>query len=213
MKILNDPDRLSAYIRKYHINSFFSSSGLPFALYMFEKGEFLNNLIDPRDYLCFPVSGTYMIMNIRDDGSMSGIYSGSRFTCFGDIEFARNVTSPFLIEVLRRTICVVLPLRDVRSQLENDPVFLRFLLSSAALKLEQITLSMTEPKDLTERLLHYIDSQCDNGVLSGVGIAAAALQCSRRQLQRILKQLCDEGILCRSAKGRYVRSDSPSASC
>ncbi|MBR3358346.1 MAG: hypothetical protein IKG46_11075 [Solobacterium sp.] len=213
MKILNDPERLSAYIRKYHIDSFFSSPQLPFALYVFEKGEFLNNLIDPRDYLCFPVSGTYMIMNIRDDGSMSGIYSGSRFTCFGDVEFARNVTSPFLIEILRRTVCVVLPLRDVRSQLENDPVFLRFLLSSAAQKLEQITLSMTEPKDLTERLLHYIDTQCDNGVLDGVGIAAAALQCSRRQLQRILKQLCDDGILDRSAKGRYIRSDSFPASC
>ena len=213
MKILNDPERLSGYIRRYRIDTFFSSPDLPFSLYVFEKGEFLNNLIDPRDYLCFPVSGMYMIMNIREDGSMSGIYSGSRFTCFGDIEFARDVTSPFLIEILKRTFCVVLPLKDVRSQLENDPVFLRYLLSSAAQKLEQITLSMTEPKDLKERLLHYIHTQCDNGVLAGVGITAAALQCSRRQLQRLLKELCDEGILHRAAKGRYVFSGPPSSFC
>lgn len=204
MKIQKDEKRLRTLIRTYKIDTLFSADDLPFELAVFEKGEFLNNVIDPQDYLCFPVSGTYRILHVRDDDSVSIVYAGSEFTCFGDMEFACNDRSLFLIEIVRRTTCIILPLANIRDQLKNDPVFLYYLLSSAADKLERITWSTAIPKDMRQRVLHYIRTECPNGILQGVGIACIRLNCSRRQLQRILKSMCDDGILAHTAKGTYT---------
>lgn len=203
MKMINDSQRLKAYLAKYDILSHFSDSNLPFSLYQFEKGETINNRLDPRHYITFVVSGTLKISNIREDGSVSDITAGSGFTCLGDVEFATGSKSPYLIEVMRRTTCIVLPLDSTRDKLEKDPIFLTYLLRSVSEKLNRVTAMAVEPKDLRERILHYIRTECPDNRLAGVEKTAGVLHCSKRQLLRHLKALCDEGILIRTGKGEY----------
>jgi CRP-like cAMP-binding protein len=204
MKKTNSQKRLQTFLEADHISSFFSSPDLPFELYQFEKGEFLNNELDPSGYLLFPVSGSIRILHVRDDGSMYQIASGRSLTCLGDMEFASGRISPYLVEAVTVCQCIVLPLKNTRSSLENDPVFLRFLLCQLAEKMDLSTASQAIPRSLKERLDFYIRTQCTDNTLKGVAKAASALGVSRRQLLRILKQMCEEGTMAKTGKGTYT---------
>ena len=204
MKKINDPKKLKKMIESRGIDRYFSDPDLPFELYSFEKGEFLSNELDPFDYFSFIVSGSLRILNIRDDGSLYQIAAGSGFAMLGDIEFGCGTASPYLIEVVRKTYCVSLPLDRFRLQLENDPVFLRTLLRETALKLNTVTASLAIPKTLSERVLHYMENECENRTLTGIEKTASRLSCSKRQLLRILKDLAAEKKIIRAGRGRYV---------
>ncbi len=204
MKKINSSKQLHSLLEANHISSFFTSPDLPFELYQFAKGEFLNNKLDPSRYLLFPVSGSVRILHVRDDGTMYQIASGRSLTCLGDMEFASGRISPYLVEAVTSCRCIVLPLQNVRTILENDPVFLRFLLGQLAAKMDLSTASQAIPRSLKERLDFYIRTQCTDNTLKGVAKTASALAVSRRQLLRILKQMCEEGIMTKTGKGSYV---------
>ncbi len=202
MKIIENADTIQALLKQHDILSIFSDT-VPCTLYEFEKGEFLNNELDPYNYFCFIISGASRILHIREDGSMFQIALINDFTCFGDIEFATGNYSPYLVEITKRTQCIAIPLQLCRKQLENDPLFLRFVLKNIGEKMEKITSENVLPKDLEERVLYYINYMCKNKTLRGVENASSALSCSKRQLLRILKKMCDEGILIKEGKGTY----------
>lgn len=204
MKIIKDEKRIDTAVHTYGIHRFFGDPDLPFEMVQFDKGEYLNNLLDPSQYISFIISGTIRILNIRDDGSMYEIASGSGFTCLGDLEFASGDVSPYLVEAVRKTVCIVVPLKECRKKLENDPVFLRYILRSVAQKLHAATAMAAGPKTLEEKVLYFMENECENQTLKGVEKASYALSCSKRQLLRILKRLSEEGKVIKTAKGAYL---------
>jgi len=195
---------LEYYLNTSHIKDYFTDTSLlPFRLVTFEKGTFINNEADPMDHIVFILNGTLRIYNLREDDSIYQISFGSGFMILGDLEFALPEAEQYLIEVTKKATAIVLPLKTCRKQLENDPVFLMHLLQSVALKTTRISASLANPKGLEERLLWHIQYECNDETLNGVEKACAHLQCSRRQLQRILKKLVSENTLIKTGKGRY----------
>ena len=89
--------------------------------------------------------------------------------------------------------------------LEQDVCFLRFLLRSITEKLEQSAHTEAVGGTLEDRLLHWMDFRCPDGKLTKIGETAALLHCSTRQLQRVLRQLTETGVLLRTGKGVYQR--------
>lgn len=203
MKRIKNQQRLNALLEKNHIPQYFKDPDLPFQLWRFEKGEYLNNALDPLEYISFVIYGTIRIIHIRDNGSMYEVTSGSGFTILGDHEFGLHRLSPYLVETLSDVLCISLPLVHCREKLENDPVFLRHLLKSMAEKITMLSGDLSEPSNLRERVLRYMKLQCPGMVLSGVEKVAHALGCSKRQLLRILRQLCEESIVTKTGKGKY----------
>ena len=203
MKKIKNEKQIHELLTKYHILSYFTYPNLPFELYIFEKGEFLNNEIDPYNYFCFILSGSSRILHVREDGSTKQIATIHESTCFGDIEFATGMYSAYLVEILKKTYCLAIPLSSCRKQLENDPVFLRYVLRNIGEKMEKVTTETVLPRDLEERVLYYIRYRCENKTLQGVENTASALSCSKRQLLRILKKMCEEEILVKEGKGTY----------
>lgn len=57
-------------------------------------------------------------------------------------------------------------------------------------------------QSIEERFLYYLKYYC-YGSLKSIEEATNYLHCSRRQLQRILKKLCDEGKMIKEGKGKY----------
>ena len=204
MKKIKNEKRTDELIHLHGIHHLFTDPDLPFELVQFEKGEYMNNLLEPDQYLSFIVSGTIRILNIRDDGSLYEIASGSGFSCIGDLEFCSKEVSPYLVEIVRKTLCIVLPLKQCRGKIENDPVFLRYLLGSLAKKLHASTAMAAMPKTLEEKVLYFMENECENHTLKGVEKASYALSCSKRQLLRILKRFCEEGKVTKTAKGAYM---------
>ena len=54
-----------------------------------------------------------------------------------------------------------------------------------------------------DRLLRYMHDFCSDGIMNGVEKTMYMLRCSRRQLQRALSCLCEDGQIERIGKGRY----------
>ena len=88
--------------------------------------------------------------------------------------------------------------------LEQDNRFLRFLLDSMA---QQMTRSMyirVNEGSAQQALLAYLRWRCPDHTIRNVGEVAFHINYSRRQLQRVLKELTDQGILVRTGKGCYT---------
>ena len=88
--------------------------------------------------------------------------------------------------------------------LENDNRFLRFLIDTMA---QRMTASMHIRSDMTtaeKALIGYLRWRCPNHAITNVSEAAFHMNYSRRQLQRVLKNLTDNGTLVRTGKGRYA---------
>lgn len=202
MKQIHNPEKLRAYLDQYHIEDLFSTKQLSFQLWQYERGEYLNYLRDSATRLRFMVSGEVQIYTVHSDGSFTSLCYVDSFDLLGDMEFCGESADTFLVEATRPVLCVELPLHHCRELLLDDNTFLRFLLRSVAHKAASIKTDL-KYTTIEQKLLNHLRCSCPGGELRGIEGAAVQLRCSRRQLQRVLRDLCEKGVLAKQGKGVY----------
>lgn len=208
MNEIRNPELLEHYLCKFHIRSFFDTPDLPFRLYEYEPGEMINVVHPMEESIKFIVEGVFDHYKIQEDGSPYLIAHCSGFGFMGDLAFCRRQPPDRYQEVMETVRAVELPLEAMRSTLENDNRFLRFLLNTMA---QRMTISMHIRADMStaeQALLAYLRWRCPDHTLSNVTEAAFHINYSRRQLQRALKTLTDQGKLQKISKGCYRLTDS-----
>ena len=135
--------------------------------------------------------------------------------CWATWNSAERGISRSILKTRRR--CSAFPFRENQSGLENDPVFLRFVLGQLAGKLSLSAIMTVSAQTLEEKVLFFLRKVQANHEISSVNHALQPLHCSRRQLQRVLKKLCDDGLLIKTGRGCYrlkeYSEDSQSATC
>ena len=147
--------------------------------------------------------GSIEISANRADGTSYPIGYLDGFTCIGDMEFCGKRDDTHQIEARTTALCIVLPLASTKELLLNDNRFLRYLLNSVTEKLMLYSSSQSNFSTLEESFLSYLSERCPDQTFSGVEKMAMQLHCSRRQLQRVLKKLLEEGQLVKLSKGSY----------
>lgn len=175
---------------------------LPFYQAEFDKKEEIIHQISPSRNLLFLFDGSVRISSIHADGSYYPVAVLTGSEVLGDLEFFLPGVHEYTVEALTPVKFAVLPLHGIRKKLQKDPDILTFLARSLALKMESSSMDHSEPADLREKLLYYLNEKWD-GKLKGTGRCADALHCSRRQLQRVLSELVRDGILIKTGKGAY----------
>ena len=200
----NDDKLLEKYMKKYGIREMFSTPELPFRLYRYEIGEMMN-VAHPQDqYLKFVVEGRIGVDTVDGDGNLQRIVEEKAFTYFGEVEILGRSFSNHFHEVLDTVYCIELPWEPLREVLWNDLKFLQFLVKHMSRTIYIATNSMEGATDnVQERLLNYIKNECPDGTFSGMELTAKRLRCSRRQLQRVICQLLEEGRLTKTGWGKY----------
>lgn len=169
----------------------------------FEKGEILNDPLKPLDRFYILVRGSVSIYHLTEDGTIRYISKASEGTLLGDMEFSGAGNQSFYIEAAETVLCLAMPFRENQSVLENDPVFLRFVLGQLAGKLSLSAVMTVSAQTLEEKVLFFLGKVQADHTISSVNQALQALHCSRRQLQRVLKKLCDESLIVKMGRGRY----------
>jgi CRP/FNR family putative post-exponential-phase nitrogen-starvation transcriptional regulator len=203
MEYINNEKLLKKYLEQEKISEKFGSRELPFRLVRFEKGELLTSSGKRLDNLLFIARGDVRIYGISDDGRMSSVTAVGEHAMLGDAEFSRGKPSLFMTEALSEVICIAINIRDNLSALLEDACFLRFLNATLADKLEAFSRMEISMPTLEEKLLFYLKEVNPRHEVPGVERCTAELHCSRRQLQRVLKKLCDSGELIKTSKGHY----------
>jgi len=204
MREIRDEELLEHYLRKYHIRSFFDTPNLPFRLYEYAAGEMINIVHPMEESIKFIVEGIFDHYKIQEDGASYLIAHCEGFGFMGDLAFCGRQPPGRYQEVIETVRAVELPLEPMREILENDNLFLRFLLDTMA---QRMTASMHIRSDMTtaeKALIAYLRWRCPNHTITNVSEAAFHMNYSRRQIQRVLKELTEKGRLIRTGKGCYV---------
>ena len=169
----------------------------------FEKGEILNGPLRPISRFYIIVKGSVSIYNLTEDGSIRYIAKAASGTLLGDVEFSGEGNQSFYIEAAETVLCLAMPFRENQAILENDPVFLRFVLGQLAGKLSLSAVITASAQTLEEKVLFFLRKVQADHKISSVNHALQLLHCSRRQLQRVLKKLCDEDLIVKTGRGCY----------
>ena len=184
---IQDINEIEYWLDKGNIQNYFDTPNLVFHGYRYEKGEYITVPDKKMDKILFLVEGTVQIYGIREDGSLSPVNQIVSPTILGDLEFPNEGVTPFFTETKTQAVCLSLSIKKYRNQLDCDTRFLHTLLQSYADKLKFFSL----------------ENICPMHEINGIETAIFQLRCSRRQLQRVLKQLCDNEKITKVGKGRY----------
>ena len=201
MKEIVEKDRLEYFFGEQQAH--FRQRPPAIKLVEFEKGEILNDPLKPLDRFYILVRGSVSIYNLTEDGSIRYISKASSGTLLGDMEFSGAGNQSFYIEAAETVLCLAMPFRENLDILENDPVFLRFVLRQLAGKLSLSAVMTASAQTLEEKVLFFLGKIQTDHTMSSVNQAFQALHCSRRQLQRVLKKLSDEGLIIKTGRGCY----------
>lgn len=200
-----DSKLLEHYLKKYKIREIFDTKDLPFRLYRYETGEMMNIAHSQEQYLKFLVDGRVAMYSINDNGDMQQLFEEKAPAFWGEVEICGRSFSHHYHEVIKTAYCIELPLEPLRDILWNDLRFMQYLVSRMS---ESIYLAAGMMEVMTEnletRLIHYLKHTCKNKTMSGMELTAKHLQCSRRQLQRVVAKLIEEEKIVKTGWGTYT---------
>lgn len=203
MEYVTDPRLLEKALADWDISSHFDSPGLRFQLAKYRKGEFLVAPFKPMNELLFLVRGKVNIYGLREDGSTFSVFFADQAILLGDVEFIRKEPLPFYTEALEDVLCVALSMERHREALEKDVRFLNILLHSVADKFHLFFQMGSPSQPVEEKLVAFLQNIRPDHTLRGMNMGVSHLHCSRSQLQRVVRKLCDAGVLEKVGKGEY----------
>lgn len=148
------------------------------------------------------IQGTVNIYFISDDGTVYSLASGMENDLLGEMEIFPHQPSNVYAEANSEVICLALSIEACRGAMLENCRFLQLICESLTPKMESITTLDAAPTSLKQRVLVYMKYKC-KGELKGLQQAAFHLNCSARQLQRILNQHEADGVVTKTGKGTY----------
>lgn len=203
MKVIKDEALLRRCLQELNLPEHFDVDRLHPRLCRYEKGELLSGPNISQRYLLFMVSGVAQIYGLGLDGRRIPVNLAKKGSIIGDVEFCSGRNSQIFSEVLKEALFVGFPIALDRPALTNDIRFLRYLLEELSRKVYLTSVSETTAVSVEEKLLVYLREECEDHTLRGIEHATMRLQCSRRQLQRVLSDLCGQGEIEKIGKGVY----------
>ena len=204
MKISNDRNRLNNYIERHGIAEHFSSFEPEFRLFHYEPGELIISPFYPGQYIHFIVEGDIILYNMPDEESTVRIQNVFHtVSVLGEIELIDNKFCPFFVEAASNVYTVSVSVEENRERLLNDPAFLRMICRSLSEKLNAAVFD-TSSVPLKKRLLDYLRVANKKEPIINISDLAGTFHVSSRQMLRILKELCEDGVLEHPKKGQYV---------
>lgn len=203
METVNDRKLRDYYLEKRRIHDLFSTCVPNFFLLHYQPGELLTNPFSPSQYLQFVVEGELLLYDMPDEDSTVMLQTSyNEVNLLGEVELLDAQFTPFFVEARTDVYTLALYLEQYQQILLNDPAFLRYLCSCLAAKLNGAVASSVQmplKKRVALSLQYADDTQC----ITDIGRLAKTFNVSNRQLLRVLKDFCREGILEHSQKGVY----------
>lgn len=201
MKKIYDKKLIDKIKKEYCIEDYFFNN-YEFIIIEYEEDETIINPLEKTQYIQFVIEGTLLISFIDQDGRQTIVSQSEELCILGDMEFVDDLNPMFFAEAKTKVKTLALSLKEYKEKLNQDFQFLHTLLNSIASKLKQSSTNQFVYQSVEERFLYYMNYYC-GGSLSSIEEATSYLHCSRRQLQRVLKKLCDEEIIIKEGKGKY----------
>lgn len=184
----------------------FSNPPADMRLLQFDKGELISQPLEPLTSFYFLIKGSVRIFGIQQDAREFNVHLAEHHTMLGDVEFCGHAAYPFFVEATQPVICLEVPFAANRSALNSDLRFAHFMLDQMAFKLEWGAQMELIAQTVEEKLLEYFKWQPEH-TLHHLEPACVQMHCSRRQLQRVLKEFCESGKVVKVGRGMYTLAE------
>ena len=202
---ITDKKELDKYLNKYHIPEIFDTKDLPFKLYCYEIGEMMNLSHPQEEYIKFLVDGIVASDELDVNGNVKRLFEEKALAFWGEVEIGGYSLSNHFHEVIETAYCIELPLEPYRDILLQDMRFLQYLIKRMSSTIYTATLMMSYMNySIEDRLIYHMKYVCPNHTFSGMELTAKRLQCSRRQLQRVVNQLIKDRKIKKIGWGQYL---------
>ena len=203
METINNSRLYDLYIESRGIRKLFTGELPRFLLLHYASGELLTSPFSPNEYLQLVVDGDLLIYDMPDESSTVSIQTDfHEVSVLGDMELLDVLFTPLFVQAKTDVYALALYLEQHRQQLLNDPAFLRFLCISMAEKLNGAVKASSQ-MTLRQKVMCSLRFAEPGQLISGIGAIAESQNVSRRQLMRVLKELCELGVLSHEKKGSY----------
>lgn len=218
MLLSQSTDKRQRYLLLHNFQRFLPASAIEqLQLYSFYDGEYLCQEGENARFLYFLVDGRCKVTRFLNNGKESLLCFCHNFAVVGEFELVHcfsmksrlqpdsqpisqlaALTVKTNVQAIGPVWCLCLPLTAAQELLTDSPLFLRFLCEHLCQKLirntHNLSISLNYPVD--ERLASYIYCTCQNNFFQdNYTHLAEYLGCSHRQLLRVLRRFCEEGIL------------------
>lgn len=203
MKRFYDKALINAYLKQTKYASIMSGLQEYLFVVKYEKNEFVATPLQQVHLFQIIIQGTVSIYFIRDNGSVYSLANSRKNDLLGEMEIFLHQTSNVYAEANDDVICLALSIEASKDALLENCLFLQLICESLTRKMESITKLDAAPASLKQRVLIYMKYKCSQGELKGLQQAAFHLNCSSRQLQRILNQYEADGTVIKTGKGAY----------
>ncbi|WP_144510403.1 Crp/Fnr family transcriptional regulator [Bacillus sp. FJAT-22090] len=217
MKQIEDQAQLNNYLRVHEIESVFNEALLPhLSLCKFEEGETICEQGDPRSHLYILVEGKIKIFTTSSEGNKLILSFKSPLEIVGDIEFIQDIDMINTVEAVTPVTTIRIHYDWLNKYGSDYPPLLQFLLNIITrkfrIKNNYFIFNLMYPVEV--RLASYLlsisfdESNADfKGRLSinNLKDAADLIGTSYRHLNRVINQLCEEGVIERTKEFIVVK--------
>ncbi|MBT2729844.1 helix-turn-helix domain-containing protein [Bacillus sp. ISL-75] len=216
MKELNDQEQLDAYIQTYQLESIFHEPLIPhLSLYSFEQGEVICSQGEASQYLYVLVKGKVKIYTSSPEGNTLILSFKKPLEVIGDIEYVRGIEIINTVEAVSPVWMIGIHHRWLKKYGSDHAPLLQFLLDIITKKfhLKNNSMSFNIMYPVEVRLASYLlsvsfdesDSLLKNQINISIKDAANLIGTSYRHLNRVITQLCAEGLIERNRGSILVK--------
>ncbi len=207
MKRIYDKTLLERYIRQFGIDALFESDMRPYmSLFSYDRGECICNNGDVMEYFYFNVKGKLKIYTLMENGKSLLLRFNKPLSILGEVEFLSGYRVKCNVDSLNEALLIGIRMEDIHKYAGNDPTFLKYVIQCLGYKLYTIsnTTSINLLFPLEKRFASYMISiasdettlQRQNEIKTSNMIEMATLLgTSYRHLNRVMRELADQGII------------------
>ncbi len=207
MELINDPNKLDCYIKKYHISDFFTKDiSEHMNLYHFKRNEYIFKSGESYSHFYFFVEGKAKIYKSLSNGKALLLCFYDGLNILGEVELFSSDDFTTNAQAIDDVYCIGIPIKIVREILLDDSIFLRNISRLLSEKLNRITInsSINQLYPLENKLASYIASTGHTVTSYGktrfifnenLSEIAELLGTSYRHLLRTLYTLSSKGVL------------------
>ncbi|WP_045516702.1 Crp/Fnr family transcriptional regulator [Neobacillus niacini] len=210
MKELKDREMLEYYLKAHQLESVFNEEIMPYlSLHHFEQGELILSQGEPSKYLYVLVKGKIKIYTTSAEGKTLILSFKSPIEVIGDIEYVQEIDTINTVEAVSSVYLIGVQHTMLRKFTNDYSPFLKFILNIITekfyLKTNSMSFSLLYPVEV--RLASYLLSVTHdenesilNSQLSTTSLTDTAnlIGTSYRHLNRVIRQLCSDGLVERS---------------
>ncbi|GIP26807.1 catabolite gene activator protein [Paenibacillus sp. J23TS9] len=207
MKEIKDRSQLAEYMHIHQLKDIFNEPLIPhMCLYSFEQGELICSQGEPAQYLYVLVKGKIKVYNTSTEGKTLIISFKTALEVIGDVEFVQEADFINTVEAVSPVYMIGIHHQWLNMYGKDHMPLLQFLLKIITgkfyMKSNALSFNLMYPVEV--RLASYILSVSFDptdvlfrGHLSTSELRDAAnlIGTSYRHLNRVILQLCNEGIL------------------